>query len=105
MSSAILHVDATVNCSHQGQAQPQAPFERVKVSGKQVITILSPYAVSNCSLSTTSSPPCAIGLFTKGAQKVFAGGLPVALLDSESTCIPTAAPLKPSGGQTRVVAT
>ena len=38
MPGPILHLGATVTCSHGGQAQPTAPNPRVLVSGQPVVT-------------------------------------------------------------------
>jgi hypothetical protein len=106
MSAAILHVDALVQCSHPpGLAQARSSFPRVKVSGKAVIRSVDLYDIKECGLSSTSTPPCAVGAFTQGAKKVLAGGLPVVTLTSESTCTPTGTPMKPVTAQTRVRAT
>ena len=106
MSAFILHVGANVLCTHPpGHAQPQSSFPRVLVSGKEVTTIADTYEIKDCALSTTSTPPCAFGNFTKGARKVRAGGAPVATMDSESTCTPTGTPMQPMMAQQRVRAT
>jgi hypothetical protein len=102
MSGFVLHVGANVQCSDLGQAQPQSSFWRVRVSGQAVITIGDLYAITNCSLAGTSSPPCLTGQFTRGAARVFAGGFAVATLDSQSTCTPTGTPLRPLSSQQRV---
>lgn len=105
MPAPVLHVGATVLCSHAGQATPLQPFPRVTVSGRAVVTIASPYAVSGCALATTSTPPCVIGQWTTGATRVLAGGLPVLTLAGASTCVPTGNPLLPVMAQPRVLAT
>ena len=105
MSAFILHVGASVQCSDLGRAQPQSSFGRVLVSGQAVITISDRYGITNCSLAGTSTPPCLTGQFTRGAERVFAGGWPVATLDSQSTCTPTGTPLRPLSAQRRARAT
>ena len=105
MPAPILHLGATVLCSHAGQATPLAPFLRVTVSAQAVVTLTSPYAISGCALSGTSVPPCLTGQFIAGAARVLAGGAPVATLTSQSTCVPTGTPMLPLMAQMRVLAT
>jgi hypothetical protein len=57
MPAPVLHLGATVLCTHAGQATPLAPFPRVTVSGQPVVTLTSPYAIAACALSTTSTRP------------------------------------------------
>lgn len=48
MPGPILHMGATVLCSHGGQAVPTAPSPVVLVSGMPVATITAPYAIAGC---------------------------------------------------------
>ena len=48
MPAPILHLGATVLCTHAGQAAPMAPFPRVMVSAQPVVTLTSPYAIAGC---------------------------------------------------------
>ena len=105
MPAPILHLGATVLCSHAGQATPLAPFLRVTVLAQAVVTLTSPYAIAGCALSGTSVPPCLTGQFIAGAARVLAGGAPVATLTSQSTCVPTGTPMLPLMAQMRVLAT
>jgi hypothetical protein len=105
MPAPVLHLGATVLCTHAGQATPLAPFPRVTVSAQPVVTLTSPYAIAGCALSTTSTPPCGTGQFVMGAARVLAGGAPVTTLISQSVCTPTGTPMLPAMAQTRVLAT
>jgi hypothetical protein len=105
MPAPILHIGATVLCTHAGQATPIAPFPRVLVSGQPVVTQTSPYAVAGCALTGTPVPPCVTGQFVMGAMRVLAGGAPVLTLVSQSVCVPTGTPMLPLMAQTRVLAT
>lgn len=105
MPAPVLHLGATVLCSHAGQATPVAPFPRVLVSGQPVITLSSPYAVVGCALTGTSVPPCVTGQFISGAVRVLAGGAPLATLMGSSVCTPTGTPMLPVVAQPRVLAT
>lgn len=104
MPGPILHLGATVTCSHGGQALPTTPFPRVLVSGQPVVTQASPYAVAGCGfVPPGGNGPCVTATFVTAATRVLAGGVPVVLLDSVSTCVPTATPLIPVQAQTRVI--
>ena len=105
MPAPILHLGATVLCTHAGQATPLAPFPRVTLSGQPLVTIASPYAVAGCALTGTPTPPCVTGQWLMGATRVLAGGVPVATLAGSSVCIPTGTPLLALMAQTRVLAT
>jgi hypothetical protein len=104
MPAPVLHLGATVLCSHAGQATPLAPFPRVTVSGQPVVTLTSPYAIAGCALASTSSPPCVTGQFVSGAVRVLAGGAPLATLIGSSVCTPTGSPMLPVTAQPRVLA-
>lgn len=105
MPAPILHLGATVLCTHAGQATPLAPFPRVTLSGQPLVTIASPYAVAGCALTGTPTPPCVTGQWLMGATRVLAGGAPVATLAGSSVCIPTGTPMLAVMAQTRVLAT
>ena len=105
MPAPILHLGATVLCSHAGQALPMSPFPRVLVSAQPVVTLASPYAIAGCALTGTPVPPCLTGQFVMGATRVLAGGAPVATLTGQSVCIPTGTPMLPVVALARVLAT
>lgn len=105
MPAPILHLGATVLCSHAGQATPLAPFPRVLLSGQPAVTLTSPYAVVGCALTGSPNPPCVTAQFLTGATRVMAGGVPVATMAGQSVAVPTGAPLLPLVAQPRVLAT
>jgi hypothetical protein len=105
MPGPILHLGATVLCTHAGTAQPTAPFPRVSVSGQPVVTVSSPWVIAGCALTGTGPPPCATGQVVVGSARVLAGGVPLAMLDSTSVCVPTGTPMLPTSAQVRAVAT
>jgi hypothetical protein len=105
MPAPILHLGATVTCTHAGQATPLAPFPRVTLSGHPAVTLASPYAIAGCALTGTPNPPCVTAQWMLGATRVLAGGAPVATLAGQSTCIPTGTPMLPLVAQMRVLAT
>lgn len=105
MPAPILHLGATVLCSHAGQALPMSPFPRVLVSAQPVVTLASPYAIAGCALTGTPVPPCLTGQFVMGAARHRPARAPVATLASQSVCVPTGTPMLPLAAQTRVLAT
>jgi len=104
MPGFLLHLGATVTCSHAGQATPVSPNPRVLVSGQPVATLASPYMVAGCTLPTppAANGPCVTAQYVTSALRVTAGGQPVLLFDSQAICAPTGTPLITIVAQTRV---
>ena len=107
MPGPIVHLGATVLCSHGGQATPTANFPRVLVNGQPVVTQPTPYTVAACTLPppTAANGPCVTGQWLTGSVRVLAGGMPLVLMDSQSVCAPTGTPMIITMAQPRVVAT
>ena len=106
MPGFLLHQGATVLCAHTpGQATPVVVNLRVKVDSQQIVTQSSQYTITGCALTGTSTPPCATAQWITAATRVKAGGNPVLLQDSQSTCVPTGTPLNVVTTQTRVKGT
>ena len=104
MPGPILHLGATILCSHGGQATPVSPFPRVTVGGQPVVTVASPFIVAGCPFVTPGgNGPCVTANFVTAAARVTAGGVPVLLQDGVSVCTPTGTPLIPAVVQPRVV--
>ena len=104
MPGPVLHLGATVLCSHGGQATPAAPFPRVMVSGQPVVTIASPYLVAGCPfVPSAGNGPCVTAQYVTSAARVLAGGQPVLLQDSVAVCAPTGTPTMNLVVQPRVV--
>lgn len=105
MAGFIMHKDALVVCDHSpGIANADSPEPRVKVSGMPVMTVLRTYTITGCGLQSSSTSFCATGAWTKGAQRVFAGGLPVAIDNGQSLCATTFGKLNARVVQQRVQA-
>lgn len=105
MPGPILHLGATVLCSHGGQAVPSAPNPRVLVSGQPVATVAAPYAVAGCAfVPPGGNGPCVSGQWIVGAMRVLVMGQPAVIAAGMSTCVPTAMPLVPVAFQPRVIA-
>jgi hypothetical protein len=106
MPAPILHMGATVLCSHGGQAMPTAPSPRVMVSGMPIATLAAPYAVAGCAfVPPAGNGPCVTAQWVVGAVQVTSEGQPVAIMTGMATCVPTGTPLLPLVAQTRAVAT
>jgi hypothetical protein len=105
MPGPIVHVGATVLCSHGGQATPAAPFPRVLVSGQPVATLTAPYVVAGCPFPPASGGPCVTAQWVVGAVRVLAGGAPVVVQSGVAVCVPTGVPLIVAAVQPRVIAT
>ena len=107
MPGFLLHVGATVLCSHAGQAQPTAPNPRVTVSGQPTVTMAAPYVVAGCTLPPppTANGPCVTAQWVSGATRLTSNGQPLLLLDSQAICAPTGTPLLITVTQTRATGT
>jgi uncharacterized Zn-binding protein involved in type VI secretion len=99
----LLHVGATVICSHGGQALPTAPNPRVKVSSQPIVTQSAPYTVAGCPFATPGGPlPCVTAQWVTGAVRVKADGMPVLLQESQAITAPNGVPLNVLVTQPRV---
>src|ERR1051325_1329545 len=106
MPGLILHLGATVICSHAGQAQPTAPNPRVLVSGQPVVTLTAPYVIAGCPfVPPGGNGPCVTAQWVVGAARVLAAGVPVLVQSGVAICAPTGTPLNVLVTQTRVLAT
>lgn len=106
MPGPLLHVGATVICTHGGQAQPTVPNPRVLVSGQPTVQMTAPYMIAGCPFVSGGSPlPCVTGQWTVAATRILSSGQPLVLLDSQSICAPNGTPLLPTASQVRVLGT
>jgi hypothetical protein len=107
MPGFLVHVGATVTCSHGGQAQPTVPNPRVTVSGQPTVTIAGPYVVAGCAFPPpiVANGPCVSGTWTVGSVRVTSNGQPLVIMSSVGICAPTGTPLIIAATQTRVTAT
>ena len=102
MPGFVLHLGATVQCAHAGQAQPTVTSPRVTVGGQPLVTMTPPYVVSGCPLVPQAGGPCVSAQWVVAATRVTASGVPVVLRDSQSVCTPTGTPLTVVVTQSRV---
>ncbi|MBW8874450.1 MAG: hypothetical protein JF614_05765 [Acidobacteria bacterium] len=107
MPGYLLHVGALVQCAHMGMAQPTLRNPRVKVMGQMIVTRVSVYTISGCTLPppTAGNGPCVMAQWLTSAVRVRANGLPVLLSDSQALCNPTGTPLSIKVTQLRVKGT
>src|ERR1700722_16268282 len=106
MPGFLVHVGATVTCSHGGQAQPMVPNPRVAVMGQPTVTIAGPYVVAGCALPPppAANGPCVTAQWVSGSVRVTSNGQPLVVLSSQAICVPTGTPLLIVATQTRVTA-
>jgi hypothetical protein len=106
MPGPLVHLGATVLCSHAGQAQPAVVNPRVLVSGQPTVPIASIYAVVGCTLPPppAANGPCVTAQFVTASTRILSNGQPLVLLDSQAICTPTATPLMILMTQVRVTA-
>jgi hypothetical protein len=107
MPGFIVHLGATVTCSHMGQAQPTMTNPRLMVVGQPVVPLTSPYMIAGCTLPPPpgANGPCVTAQFVTASTRVTSLGQPLLLLDSQSICAPTGTPALILATQTRVLAT
>jgi hypothetical protein len=103
MPGFLLHLGATVQCAHAGQAQPTVTNPRVLVSGQPIVMQPAPYVIAGCPLNISGAPsPCITANWTTAATRITSNGMPVLLLDSQAICVPNGTPLLILSTQTRV---
>jgi len=104
MPGFLLHVGATVMCSHGGQAQPTVPNPRVTVMGQPTVAVTAPYMVAGCAFPPppNGNGPCVSAQFVTSALRITSNGQPLLLLDSQAICVPTGTPLVIAVTQVRV---
>jgi uncharacterized Zn-binding protein involved in type VI secretion len=104
MGDFLLHQNATVLCSHGGQATPTSANPRVMVSGQPTIFASTPWVIAGCPLVPPPLPPCLTAMVTAGSTRLTSSGQPLATQGSSTTCIPNGTPMMAVVVQTRVSA-
>ena len=75
MPGFLLHVGATVFCSHGGQAQPIDAVSPRAGERQPVVTMTSPYVIAGCPfVPPGGNGPCVTAQWVVGATRVVAGG-------------------------------
>jgi len=93
MPGFLVHVGATVLCSHAGQAQATVPNPRVMVSGQPTVTMSGPWVVAGCTLPPPAGGPCVSAQFVTAALRVTSNGQPLLCQANQAVCVPTGTPL------------
>ncbi len=103
MSSSILDESALVTCAHGAPAMVTVSTDRVRLLGRPVATLPSPYLISGCPhVVSGMAAPCTEGRFLVGASRIQASGVPVLLEHGPSASQPAGAPLIVASCQQRV---
>lgn len=106
MPGFLIHVGASVLCTHGGQAQATVPNPRVMVSGQPTVALSGPWVVAGCAFPPppAANGPCVTAQFVSGATRVTSNGQPLLCFDSQAICAPTGTPLLIVASQMRVTA-
>jgi hypothetical protein len=108
MPGFLVHVGATVLCSHGGQATPTVPNPRVMVSGQPTVTVAGPYLVAGCTFPppAAANGPCvnATWIPPTGSTRVLSNGQPLVVQSSQALCTPAGTPLVITVTQVRATA-
>ena len=104
MPGFLLHLGATVMCSHAGQATPTGAESSCARQRPADCGADQHVRVAGCTLPppTAGNGPCVTAQYTTSATRVSSNGVPLLLIDSQAICAPTGTPLIASVTQTRV---
>jgi hypothetical protein len=107
MPGLLLHLGATVLCSHAGRATPTATNSRVTVGGQPTVLITASHSVTGCALPPppAANGPCVTAQWMTATTRITSNGQALLLLDSQANCMPTGTPLTIVETQTRVTGT
>lgn len=91
MGSPLLHVGATVLCTHAAQATISPSNTRVKVGGQLVAVLSDLTSVAGCPFQVpvgvgTKPQPCVTIRWVSAATRVKVGGQPALLQSSSGIC-------------------
>lgn len=86
--SFLLHMGATVLCSHGGQGSPTSVSSRVRVDGQPAAKISTSWTVAGCPFTTPepAPKPCVTIQFTTPAGRVRIEGEPAVLSTASGIC-------------------
>lgn len=87
--SFLLHLGATVICTHGGQATPTSASTRVRLGGQPAVTLSHSYTIAGCPFTTPepAPKPCASAVWTGPATRVRIDGAPAILSTSTGITI------------------
>lgn len=91
MPGFLVHVGATGNCPHMGQATFTTTNTRVLVSSQPVVTVTDMFTIAGCPfqipIGTGTKPqPCVTGRWLTPAARVLVNGQPAILQTSSGIC-------------------
>lgn len=84
MPGFVINKVASLTCPHSAPASPNQTNVHVSVLGQPIVTLTHTYKITGCGQNT----PCSTGTWMKGAERVKAGGLAVAISTGTSQCVP-----------------
>jgi len=87
MEGFIITNGTGLKCVHTPGPTPDLTYPRVKINGQPIVLQGHPYTIKTCAAQTK----CTAGSWTKGAQKVRAGVIPVAISTGVSVIAPAGA--------------
>src|SRR5690606_17844716 len=104
MPGLILHLGASVACTHGGQAIPTVPSPNITVMGQPVVLQPAPYSLAACPFTTPAGNPlpCLTAQWITAATRITSFGMPILLIDSQAICAPNGTPVLVTASQTRV---
>jgi len=88
MAGFIITNGTGLKCVHSPGPTPDLTYPRVKINGQPIVLQGHPYTIKTC---TAGQSKCTAGTWTKGAQKVRAGVIPVAISTGVSLLAPAGA--------------
>ncbi len=88
MPGFVITQGTGLKCLHAPGPTPDLTYSRVKIDGQSVVLQGQPYTITTC---TAGQSKCTKGTWTRGAQKVLAGGVPLAISTGVSLLAPAGA--------------
>ncbi len=85
MPGFVINKSAVLNCKHSTPAKADMTDLRVKVAGQPVVLQAHLYSFPTCAAGQSK---CTSGSWTKGAERVKAGGIPIAISSGISVIAP-----------------
>lgn len=107
MPGYLVHLGATVMCSHAGQANPVTPNPKVRVGSQPTVLLSTQYMIAGCAMPPppAGNGPCVTGQWLTGTMRVTSNKQPLVIQGGSSICAPTGTPMMVVATQLRVKAT
>jgi hypothetical protein len=84
MSGSVITKSSTLKCPHAAGVTPDVTDIHVKIEGQAIVLQMQPYTITTC----TAQSKCTKGTWTRGAARVKASGIPVAISTGTSLVTP-----------------